>query len=579
MAIMSVSLGMPSAPAPVLAPRRKTRQIRVGKVGVGSDFPISVQSMTTTPTTDVNATLQQIAELTAPAATSSASPAPARTTPRPCRPSPGSHRSRSSPTSTSSRSTSTRPSTPGAPPSASTRATSASSTTRSARSPAAPRRRGVSIRIGVNAGSLDKRLLEKYGKATPRPSSSRPCGRRASSRSTTSTTSRSRSSTTTPSRWSARTSCSPSAATGRCTSASPRPAPPSRAPSSRPRPSARCSPRASATRSGSPLRAAGRGGQGRQPDPQVARPQAAQARDRLVPVVRPCPGRRLHARRPGDRRTRGPHRPAARRRHGLRRQRPRRGPRGRPRRRVRQRQGPDLRQGRGHQDRPREPDRRDAHRGGHAHRRGDGGAGRRESAGAPTITAESWDGFLSTERYAAVLALLRRIVAPPPQERIAVAGRGRRCRQDHAGRRDRRAEGHRRHVVRVSIDGFHHPSALRTATVAGRSSSIATRTLRGAAAPHVPAQLPRSTMSSRTAASACRRVLRTWLVDGISSSAGSPSVAWAPAPSRTWRAIPRGSKRRRWPGPQRYAAGRDLDNTDLGVPTRFPIDLTGCQTT
>ena len=37
----------------------------VGKVGVGSDFPISVQSMTTTPTTDVNATLQQIAELTA----------------------------------------------------------------------------------------------------------------------------------------------------------------------------------------------------------------------------------------------------------------------------------------------------------------------------------------------------------------------------------------------------------------------------------------------------------------------------------------------------------------------------------
>jgi len=34
-------------------------------VGVGSDSPISVQSMTTTPTTDINATLQQIAELTA----------------------------------------------------------------------------------------------------------------------------------------------------------------------------------------------------------------------------------------------------------------------------------------------------------------------------------------------------------------------------------------------------------------------------------------------------------------------------------------------------------------------------------
>ena len=52
---------------------------------------------------------------------------------------------------------------------------------------------GVSLRIGVNAGSLDPRLLEKYGKATPRRSSSRPSGRRACSRSTTSTTSRSRS--------------------------------------------------------------------------------------------------------------------------------------------------------------------------------------------------------------------------------------------------------------------------------------------------------------------------------------------------------------------------------------------------
>ncbi len=62
---MSVNLGMP-APAPVtLAPRRKTRQIRVGKVLVGGDAPISVQSMTTTKTTDINATLQQIAELTA----------------------------------------------------------------------------------------------------------------------------------------------------------------------------------------------------------------------------------------------------------------------------------------------------------------------------------------------------------------------------------------------------------------------------------------------------------------------------------------------------------------------------------
>ncbi len=37
----------------------------VGDVGVGSDYPVSVQSMTTTKTHDINATLQQIAELTA----------------------------------------------------------------------------------------------------------------------------------------------------------------------------------------------------------------------------------------------------------------------------------------------------------------------------------------------------------------------------------------------------------------------------------------------------------------------------------------------------------------------------------
>lgn len=56
---------MPEGPAAVLAPRRKTRQLQVGTVGVGSDFPVSVQSMCTTKTHDINATLQQIAELTA----------------------------------------------------------------------------------------------------------------------------------------------------------------------------------------------------------------------------------------------------------------------------------------------------------------------------------------------------------------------------------------------------------------------------------------------------------------------------------------------------------------------------------
>ncbi|MGA0209625.1 MAG: flavodoxin-dependent (E)-4-hydroxy-3-methylbut-2-enyl-diphosphate synthase, partial [Candidatus Nanopelagicales bacterium] len=66
---MSISLGMPAAPPPVVAPRRKTRQIvlRHDKhpVAVGGDAPVSVQSMATTVTADINATLQQIAELTA----------------------------------------------------------------------------------------------------------------------------------------------------------------------------------------------------------------------------------------------------------------------------------------------------------------------------------------------------------------------------------------------------------------------------------------------------------------------------------------------------------------------------------
>ena len=43
--------------------RRKTKVINVGKVKVGGDNPISVQSMTNTLTTDINATIKQIHEI------------------------------------------------------------------------------------------------------------------------------------------------------------------------------------------------------------------------------------------------------------------------------------------------------------------------------------------------------------------------------------------------------------------------------------------------------------------------------------------------------------------------------------
>ncbi|MDR2619918.1 MAG: flavodoxin-dependent (E)-4-hydroxy-3-methylbut-2-enyl-diphosphate synthase, partial [Propionibacteriaceae bacterium] len=45
--------------------RRATRQVRLGDLYVGGDAPISVQTMTTTPTHDVDATLRQISECVA----------------------------------------------------------------------------------------------------------------------------------------------------------------------------------------------------------------------------------------------------------------------------------------------------------------------------------------------------------------------------------------------------------------------------------------------------------------------------------------------------------------------------------
>jgi (E)-4-hydroxy-3-methylbut-2-enyl-diphosphate synthase len=162
-----ISLGMPSLPPPVLAPRRPTRKIQVGKIAVGGDAPVSVQSMTTTLTSDVNATLQQIAELTAAGCDivrvavptqddADALAAIARKSQLPViadihfqpkyvfaaidagcaavRVNPGNIREFDDKVGEIAKA-----------------ATDA----------------GVSIRIGVNAGSLDKRLMAKYGKATP----------------------------------------------------------------------------------------------------------------------------------------------------------------------------------------------------------------------------------------------------------------------------------------------------------------------------------------------------------------------------------------------------------------------------
>src|SRR3546814_18901407 len=45
------------------APRRNTRQVRIGGVAVGGDAPVVVQSMTNTDTADVASTVKQVADL------------------------------------------------------------------------------------------------------------------------------------------------------------------------------------------------------------------------------------------------------------------------------------------------------------------------------------------------------------------------------------------------------------------------------------------------------------------------------------------------------------------------------------
>ncbi len=168
--LMTLDLGMPAAPATgpePLSPRRESRRIRVGAVDVGGGAPVSVQSMTTTLTSDVNSTLQQIAELTAAGCDivrvacpsqddAEALPAIAKASQIPViadihfqpkyvfaaieagcagvRVNPGNIKEFDDQVKAIAR---------------------------------AAADHGVSLRIGVNAGSLDKRLLAKYGSATP----------------------------------------------------------------------------------------------------------------------------------------------------------------------------------------------------------------------------------------------------------------------------------------------------------------------------------------------------------------------------------------------------------------------------
>ncbi|MFD8537519.1 flavodoxin-dependent (E)-4-hydroxy-3-methylbut-2-enyl-diphosphate synthase [Streptomyces rubrogriseus] len=163
----AIPLGLPGVPVRPIAERRVSRRIQVGPVAVGGGAPVSVQSMTTTRTSDIGATLQQIAELTASGCQivrvacptqddADALPVIARKSQIPViadihfqpkyvfaaieagcaavRVNPGNIKKFDDQVREIAK---------------------------------AARDHGTPIRIGVNAGSLDRRLLQKYGRATP----------------------------------------------------------------------------------------------------------------------------------------------------------------------------------------------------------------------------------------------------------------------------------------------------------------------------------------------------------------------------------------------------------------------------
>ncbi|BDH06645.1 flavodoxin-dependent (E)-4-hydroxy-3-methylbut-2-enyl-diphosphate synthase [Streptomyces seoulensis] len=163
----AVSLGVPEVPARPVATRRVSRQIQVGPVAVGGGAPVSVQSMTTTRTSDIGATLQQIAELTASGCQIVRVACPTQDD--------------ADALSTIARKSQIpviadihfQPKYVFAAIEAGCAAVRVNPGNikqfddKVREIAKAAKEHGTPIRIGVNAGSLDRRLLQKYGKATP----------------------------------------------------------------------------------------------------------------------------------------------------------------------------------------------------------------------------------------------------------------------------------------------------------------------------------------------------------------------------------------------------------------------------
>ncbi|MCF2537203.1 MULTISPECIES: flavodoxin-dependent (E)-4-hydroxy-3-methylbut-2-enyl-diphosphate synthase [Streptomyces] len=163
----AISLGVPEVPARPIAERRVSRQIHVGPVAVGGGAPVSVQSMTTTRTSDIGATLQQIAELTASGCQIVRVACPTQDD--------------ADALSTIARKSQIpviadihfQPKYVFAAIEAGCAAVRVNPGNikqfddKVKEIAGAAKDHGTPIRIGVNAGSLDKRLLQKYGKATP----------------------------------------------------------------------------------------------------------------------------------------------------------------------------------------------------------------------------------------------------------------------------------------------------------------------------------------------------------------------------------------------------------------------------